>query len=67
MSVLRPGDEPMHYPDGSHRWVSPYGSADQRAWEESVRQHQLQHRERLGGAAVRPPRPRSGRAEQLRE
>jgi hypothetical protein len=49
MSSLRRGDEKMHYQDGSHRWISPNGKADQKAWEEQVREHQRQHREKLGG------------------
>ncbi|MFY1697341.1 hypothetical protein O7623_18330 [Solwaraspora sp. WMMD791] len=52
MSVIRPGDEDMHFEDGSHRWY-PFDPADddQQAWEDRVREHQRQHREE-------EPRPR---------
>ncbi|MFB9239485.1 hypothetical protein ACFFWC_28780 [Plantactinospora siamensis] len=55
MSVMRAGDEPMHYHDGSHRWMSPNGKQDQKVWEERVREHQRRHRERLGNRPVRRP------------
>lgn len=52
MSVILPGDEPMHFEDGSHRWYPPDpDDADQKAWEDRVRAHQDQHREE-------EPRPR---------
>ncbi|MDG4765284.1 MULTISPECIES: hypothetical protein [Micromonosporaceae] len=53
MSVIRPGDEDMHFEDGSHRWY-PFDpdDHDQQAWEERVREHQRQHREE------NPPRRR---------
>lgn len=58
MSGLRAGDESMHYQDGSHRWISPNGSKDQRSWEDGIREHQRRHRERLGDRrpTVVPPR-----------
>ncbi|ASW56359.1 hypothetical protein [Plantactinospora sp. KBS50] len=58
MSTLGPGDEQLHYSDGSHRWTSPHGRKDQKLWEERVREHQHRHRERLGN------RPATGRAGQ---
>lgn len=42
MSVLRPGDEPFHYGDNSHRWIARSG--DQEAWNEAMRQHMEAHR-----------------------
>jgi hypothetical protein len=48
MSGLRAGDESMHYQDGSHRWISPNGTKDQRSWEDGIREHQRRHREALG-------------------
>jgi hypothetical protein len=44
MSVLRPGDESMHYCDSSHRWMCPDPDADQDAWTAKVRAHVEQHR-----------------------
>jgi hypothetical protein len=49
MSSLRPGDEIMHYHDGSHYWIPPGPDDDQKVWEAAVRAHQEEHRERLGG------------------
>ncbi|MFY1696547.1 hypothetical protein [Solwaraspora sp. WMMA2101] len=53
MSILRPGDEPMHYDDGSHRWIPPDPDYDQATWENQVREHQREHRGRPD-----PPPPR---------
>jgi hypothetical protein len=36
MSNLLPGDEDLHYSDGSHRWMCPYDGDDD-AW--SARMH----------------------------
>jgi hypothetical protein len=47
MSVLRPGDEAMHYEDGSHRWSPPDPAHDQKAWETRVREHQREHLPRI--------------------
>ena len=57
MSHLRRGDERMHYQDGSHRWIRPDGY-DQEAWEDRIREHQRQHREKLGGGNERERRIR---------
>jgi hypothetical protein len=43
MSILRRGDEKYHYPDGSHRWISPDPDHDQEDWGEQVRQHKDRH------------------------
>ncbi|MEV4759933.1 hypothetical protein AB0J86_33220 [Micromonospora sp. NPDC049559] len=59
MGILRRGDEPMHYEDGSHRWVPPDPDMDQEAWEVSVRAHQEKHREMFG---ARPKATRDGPA-----
>ncbi|MFV2098625.1 hypothetical protein ACFHW1_24645 [Micromonospora sp. LOL_014] len=53
MSILLPGDEPMHYEDGSHRWIPPEPDYDQATWENQVREHQREHRSRPD-----PPPPR---------
>jgi hypothetical protein len=61
MNILRPGDEPMHYEDGSHRWVPPTADMDQEAWEAAIRAHLHHHRETFGGnssARANPPPPR---------
>jgi hypothetical protein len=66
MSVLRTGDEEMHYCDSSHRWVAP-ADMEQGAWTAGVRLHLEQHRATMGGpidddvpgcVAVRIPRQR---------
>lgn len=46
MSVLRPGDEDMHFEDGSHRWypLDP-DDTNQKAWEARVHAHKDEHRE----------------------
>lgn len=41
--MLRPGDEQLHYSDGSHRWVCPDPDDDQVAWTWRVRQHVRAH------------------------
>ena len=49
MNILRPGDEPMHYENGAHRWIPPTAEMDQRLWEAAVRAHLLHHWEAFGG------------------
>jgi hypothetical protein len=51
MSILRNGDEDLHYSDHSHRWIAPPG-VDQSAWEADLRTHLSQHLATMGG----PPR-----------
>lgn len=48
MSVLREGDEDMHYSDGSHRWIAPPGT-EQGLWEVGVRAHLSRHMATMGG------------------
>ena len=48
MAVLKPGDEPMHYDDGSHRWVDPLGGVPDEAWRASVHAHLAEHRRLFG-------------------
>ena len=49
MSSLRPGDEDLHYSDGSHRWIGPYPDATAQAdWESLVRAHKDQHLMTMG-------------------
>jgi hypothetical protein len=48
MSVLRRGDEDLHYCDHSHRWVAP-PNIDQLAWDAGMRAHLAEHRTTMGG------------------
>jgi len=48
MSSLHPGDEDVHYSDGSHRWICPSPNADDlamAAWRDRdrVRAHMEAH------------------------
>lgn len=47
MTVLRTGDEDLHYPDGLHRWLSPgrrNGTWEQEtSWSERVHAHRDAH------------------------
>jgi hypothetical protein len=55
MSLLRDEDAPLHYGDGSHRWVAP--SAEQQdAWTAKVKMH-LEEHQRLPDAGY-VPRPK---------
>ena len=55
MSVLRPGDDRLHYSDNSHRWIAP-GNVDQTAWDAGMRAHLFLHLASMGGP-VEPERP----------
>lgn len=45
MGILRPGDEPMHYSDSSHRWISPDPDRfTEEEWRGKVQAHLDQHR-----------------------
>ncbi|OLB77797.1 MAG: hypothetical protein AUI14_15110 [Actinobacteria bacterium 13_2_20CM_2_71_6] len=48
MSVLRYGDEKLHYCDRSHRWIAP-PEIEQLVWETRLRAHLDQHRTTMGG------------------
>lgn len=48
MSMLRPGDEDMHYSDNSHRWIAP-PDIEQKAWDAGVRAHLSLHMTTMGG------------------
>lgn len=48
MSVLREGDQDMHYSDSSHRWVAPPG-VEQSLWEVGLRAHLSRHTATMGG------------------
>jgi hypothetical protein len=50
MSMMRRGDEDMHYSDHSHRWIAPR-NVDQDLWEAGVRAHVAQHLAVMGGPA----------------
>ncbi|GII24665.1 hypothetical protein Pme01_42620 [Planosporangium mesophilum] len=43
MSVLKPGDEDLHYSDGSHRWMCPDLRRDEDVWSERVKDHMRAH------------------------
>jgi hypothetical protein len=43
MSVLRPGEEALHYSDGSHRWSS--STVDEATWCDVIETHLVAHRE----------------------
>jgi hypothetical protein len=53
MGVVLPGDEAMHYENGSHRWVPQDPRDDQAVWEIRVREHQEKHPEQLLRPTVR--------------
>lgn len=48
MSMLRRGDDALHYSDHSHRWIAP-PDVDQAEWEADLRTHMSQHRTTMGG------------------
>jgi hypothetical protein len=48
MSLLRPGDQRLHYSDNSHRWIAPR-NVEQSTWEAGVRAHLDLHRATMGG------------------
>ncbi len=48
MSVLRRGDEDLHYSDNSHRWIAP-PDIDQAAWNAGMHAHLDQHLATMGG------------------
>ncbi len=54
MSILRPGDDRLHYSDSSHRWIAP-GNVDQKIWDAGVRAHLLQHLATMGGPGDAEP------------
>ena len=54
MSVLRPGDDRLHYSDSSHRWIAP-GNVDQKTWDAGVRAHLQQHLATMGGPVEAEP------------
>src|SRR5437763_568036 len=56
MSVLRQGDEHLHYSDNSHRWIAP-PDIDQGAWNAGMRAHLDQHLTTMGGS-TRADEPR---------
>lgn len=68
MSVLRPGDEELHYSDNSHRWIAP-PTMEQSLWDAGMRAHLALHLSAMGGSAeldrlrrgCRPPRVPSPR------
>jgi len=62
MSVMRHGDEDLHYSDHSHRWIAPV-DVDQEVWEAVMRAHLAQHLATMDGPSItderqqcRPPR-----------
>lgn len=59
VGVLKPGDEPLHYSDSSHRWICPDPDLDQEVWTERVRAHVEEHRrpDPPGARPATPPAP----------
>lgn len=51
MSSIRPGDRPLHYEDGSHRWSGGPPGKEQDAWRAKVEAHMAAHQ-----AEMRKPR-----------
>lgn len=43
MGQIRAGDAALHYPDGSHRWLSPDGPKEDKAWRALVETHMHAH------------------------
>jgi hypothetical protein len=41
--VLKPGDEPLHYSDGGHRFTCPDPDGAQEEWAERIRAHVALH------------------------
>jgi hypothetical protein len=65
VSSLGPGDEELHYSDGSHRWMCPWLNAsevDETAWSRRMHAHRDAHRSGMTDRpASRPARdPRGG-------
>jgi hypothetical protein len=57
MSVLRAGDQRLHYSDNSHRWIAPR-NVDQNAWDAGMRAHLDLHLATMGGPLVSADEPR---------
>jgi hypothetical protein len=55
VSVLRPGDEELHYSDSSHRWIAP-PTMEQSLWDAGLRAHLALHLSTMGGPAERDRR-----------
>ena len=58
MSILRPGDEEIHYSDNSHRWVGPDPDQDE-VWRARVQAHMEEHRRTIADGPVRTRSHRS--------
>lgn len=61
MSILKPGEESMHYSDGGHRWCCPT-EGDDELWRIRIQAHVAAHREapdagRSPGSGLGPGRP----------
>lgn len=48
MSMIRWGDEDMHYSDSSHRWIAP-PEIDQEVWNNFLRTHLAAHLDNPNG------------------
>jgi hypothetical protein len=59
MSVLREGDEQLHYSDNSHRWIAP-PNIKQSAWDAGMRTHVEMHRAAMGSRSRRSSPGSSG-------
>lgn len=54
--MVRPGDDRLHYSDGSHRWIAPDG-VQQEAWDAGMRAHLFLHLATMGGSVTGPVGP----------
>jgi hypothetical protein len=57
VSGLLPGDEELHYSDGSHRWMCPWlnaSEADETAWSQRMHAHRDAHRAHMTDPPGRP-------------
>ena len=63
MSVLRPGDEKLHYSDNAHRWIAPTDE-EQASWNEALLAHLAAHTEYFGVKARQSLRLDPGKDEQ---
>ena len=68
MSMMRRGDEDLHYSDNSHRWIAPRGF-DQDLWEAGMRAHIAYHLSTMGSPeqVAGPPRCRPARIPRQRQ
>jgi hypothetical protein len=60
MSSLHPGDQRLHYEDGSHRWGGgPPDRAGQQTWQSDLRAHMDAHQAEMRAPSQPVPHQRS--------